>query len=214
MGPFLVVDDHSMVREGLGRMLIAEFPGSVIRYAASSQAALEAVTDKFFLLAVGHIGSARRSEQGLMPDIQHRVAEDDHSGSTPMRQEDPFVIRRCGAERTVYYQRCAGGSRFCWRYRKILQGGHLRRPALAGVYGELPLASGPGGGAESLSDREFQILRLITSGKTPTEIADDLGLSVKTMLRLSHEDSGEAPYAGQTAEMIRFGIKHNLDGPG
>ena len=46
MGPFLVVDDHSMVREGLGRMLIAEFPA---RWSAMRrrQAALDAVTDNF-----------------------------------------------------------------------------------------------------------------------------------------------------------------------
>jgi DNA-binding NarL/FixJ family response regulator len=84
-------------------------------------------------------------------------------------------------------------------------------PALAEVLAGA-LATGPGGGAESLSDREFQILGLITSGKTPTEIAEDLGLSVKTISTYRTRIL-EKLHLRTTAEMIRFGIQHNLDGP-
>lgn len=211
MGPFLIIDDHSMVREGLGRMLAAEFPGSVIRYAASRQAALDAVTEKFFLLAVVDISMPGGSGLSLIPDIKDRSPRTRVLVHT-MHPEDPFGYQalRCGAD--GFITKDAPVDQILLAVRKILQGGRFVSPALAEVLAGA-LATGPGGGAESLSDREFQILGLITSGKTPTEIAEDLGLSVKTISTYRTRIL-EKLHLRTTAEMIRFGIQHNLDGPG
>jgi DNA-binding NarL/FixJ family response regulator len=210
MGPFLVVDDHSMVREGLGRMLIAEFPGSVVRYAASVQAALDAVTDKFFLLAVVDISMPGGSGLGLIPDIKDRSPRTRILVHT-MHPEDPFGYQALRSGADGFITKDAPVDQILLAVRKILQGGRFVSPALAEVLASA-LASGAGG-AESLSDREFQILRLITSGKTPTEIAENLGLSVKTISTYRTRIL-EKLRLRTTADMIRFGIQHNLDGPG
>lgn len=210
MGPFLIIDDHSMVREGLGRMLASEYPGSLIRFAASGQEALDAVVERFFLLAVVDISMPGGNGLRLIPDIKDRSPRTRILVHT-MHPEDPFGYQalRCGAD--GFITKDAPVDQILLAVRKILQGGRFVSPALGEVLASA-LSSGVGGGAESLSEREFQILRLITSGKTPTEIADDLGLSVKTISTYRTRIL-EKLHLRTTAEMIRFGIRHNLDGP-
>jgi two-component system, NarL family, invasion response regulator UvrY len=210
VGPFLVVDDHSMVREGLGRLLALEFPGSVIRYAASEQAALAAVTGKFFLLAVIDISMPNGNGLALIPEIKGRSPRTRILVHT-MHPEDPFGYQalRCGAD--GFITKDAPVDQILQAVRKILQGGRFVSPALAEVLAD-GLSGSIAGGAASLSDREFQILRNITSGKTPTEIAEDLGLSIKTVSTYRTRIL-EKLHLRTTAEMIRFGIQHNFDGP-
>jgi two-component system invasion response regulator UvrY len=210
VGPFLIIDDHSMVREGLGRMLAAEYPGSLIRFAASGQEALDAVAERFFLLAVVDISMPGGNGLRLIPNIKDRSPRTRILVHT-MHPEDPFGYQalRCGAD--GFITKDAPVDQILLAVRKILQGGRFVSPALGEVLASA-LSSGVGGGAESLSEREFQILRLITSGKTPTEIAEDLGLSVKTISTYRTRIL-EKLHLRTTAEMIRFGIRHNLDGP-
>jgi DNA-binding NarL/FixJ family response regulator len=192
-------------------MLATEFPASVIRYAASRQGALDAVVEKFFLLVVLDISMPGGNGLGLIPEIKDRSPRTRILVHT-MHPEDPFGYQalRCGAD--GFITKDAPVDQILLAVRKILQGGRFVSPALGEVLAGA-LVTGIGGGAESLSDREFQILRLITSGKTPTEIADDLGLSVKTVSTYRTRIL-EKLHLRTTAEMIRFGIKHNLDGPG
>ena len=199
-----------MVREGLGRMLATEFPGSVIRYAASRQAALEAVVERFFLLAVLDISMPGGNGLGLIPEIRDRSPRTRILVHT-MHPEYPFGYQALRSGADGFITKDAPVEQILLAVRKILHGGRFVSAALAEVLAGA-VVTGVGGGAESLSDREFQILRLITSGKTPTEIADDLGLSVKTVSTYRTRIL-EKLHLRTTAEMIRFGIRHNLDGP-
>lgn len=208
MGPFLVVDDHSMVREGLGRMLATEFPGTLIRYAASRQETLDAIAEKFFLLVVLDITMPGGNGLGLIPEIKDRSPRTRILVHT-MHPEDPFGYQALRAGADGFITKDAPVDQILVAVRKILKGGRYVSAALAEVLAGA-LATGVGAGAESLSDREFQILRLITSGKTPTEIAEELNLSVKTVSTYRTRIL-EKLHLRTTAEMIRFGIKHDLD---
>ena len=64
-------------------------------------------------------------------------------------------------------------------------------------------------GVDLLSDREYQILRLLTAGKSPTQIADELNLSIKTISTYRTKILEKLGLA-TTADLIRFGISHNV----
>ena len=68
------------------------------------------------------------------------------------------------------------------------------------------------GSLASLSDRELQVLQYITSARTPTQIAEHLGLSVKTVstyrTRILEKLDLET-----TAELMQFGMHHQLGVP-
>ena len=192
-------------------MLASEFPGSVVRYAASRQAAIDAITDKFFLLAIVDISMPDGNGLALIPEIKDRSPRTRILVHT-MHPEDPFGYQALRSGADGFITKDAPVDQILQAVRKILQGGRFVSAALAEVLAGA-LSGGVGGGSESLSDREFQILRMITAGKTPTGIAEDLGLSIKTVSTYRTRIL-EKLHLRTTAEMIRFGIKHNLDGPG
>ena len=62
---------------------------------------------------------------------------------------------------------------------------------------------------EALSDREFEVLRLLVDGLGPTEIGDRLHLSVKTVS--THKSRIlEKLNLGSTAELVRYALEHRL----
>ena len=209
MGPFLVVDDHSIVREGLGRLLAAEFPGAVIDYAATRQEALAAIDGKFHLLTVLDISMPGGSGLGLIREIKDRSPRTRVLIHT-MHPEDQFGVRaiRIGAD--GFITKDAPVTQILLAVHKILDGGRYLSPALAEIAAGA-LVTGSASGLDSLSDREFQILRSITSGKSLTEIARDLDLSAKTVSTYRARIL-EKLGLRTTADLIRFGLEHQLNG--
>jgi DNA-binding NarL/FixJ family response regulator len=69
--------------------------------------------------------------------------------------------------------------------------------------------AGGTGGAQGLSDREFEVLRLLVEGQGPTEIAERLHLSVKTVS--THKTRIlQKLNLGSTAELVRYALEHKL----
>ncbi len=207
MGPFLIVDDHSAVREGLGRILGAEFPGVTLHYAATPQEALAALDAKSYAFAILDVSMAGGDGLSLIREIKGRSPRTRILIHT-MHPEDQFGLRALRAGADGFVTKDTPVTRILAAVRKIIQGGRSFSPAVA----ELLVASGggPSHGLESLSDREFQILRLYASGQTAGEIAEALHLSVKTVS--SHRARIlEKLDLRTTAELIRFGLEHKLD---
>jgi DNA-binding NarL/FixJ family response regulator len=209
MGPFLIVDDHSAVREGLGRILGAEFPSVALHYAASPKEALAVLDAQFCALAVVDISMPGGDGVPLIQEIKDRSPRTRILVHT-MHPEDQFGLRALRAGADGFVTKDTPVTEILAAVRKIIQGGRAFSPAVA----ELLIASsggaGPSHGLESLSEREFQILRLYASGKTTSEIAETLNLSVKTVS--SHRARIlEKLGLRTTAELIRFGLEHKLD---
>ncbi|HUL55483.1 MAG TPA: response regulator transcription factor, partial [Usitatibacter sp.] len=93
--------------------------------------------------------------------------------------------------------------------RKVAAGGAF---ISAEVAQQLALSAMPGGQTlphESLSDREFQVFRMIAEGKSVSEIAERLSLSVKTVsthkANLLHKME-----MSTTADLVRYALTHRL----
>ena len=89
--------------------------------------------------------------------------------------------------------------------RKIAAGGvHIGEAAAAAL-----LQSGKKPPHEILSDREFEVMRLLVEGLGPTEIGERLHLSVKTVS--THKTRIlEKLRVGSTAELVRYALEHRL----
>lgn len=207
MGPLLIVDDHSAVREGLGRILAAELPGASLGYAATRKEALAAIAEKFYLLVILDITLPGGDGFALIREIKDRSPRTRILIHT-MHPEDEFGVRALRAGADGFITKDAPVTRILVAVRKILQGGRYLSPELADMLIDATRVSSRG--ADSLSEREFQILRAIASGKTPSEIAEDLNLSVKTVSTYRTRIL-EKLHLRTTAELIRFGMEHRLD---
>jgi len=176
----LVADDHPIVREGL-RQIIAETADIVVADEASDgQEVLDKVGRNPYdvlLLDISMPGrhgiDALKEMRSLRPRLPVLVLS--------MYPEEQYGVRALKAGASGYLVKETSPDELVVAIRKVSQGGKYISSALAER-----LASRLGMDAskeahEALSDREYQVMQLIAAGKTVTEIARSMVLSVKTV---------------------------------
>ena len=176
----LIVDDHPIVRRGLMQIL-AETPDLVAGgEAVNATEALTKLRAEEWDAVVLDISMPGRSGLEVLKDIK---SENNHVPVLVLsiHPEDQFAVRVLKAGASGYLTKDSAPAELVKAIRKVNSGGKYVSPQLAEK-----LAFGLDGGSSQslhdlLSDREFQVMRLIASGRTVTEIALDLSLSTKTI---------------------------------
>lgn len=176
----LVADDHAIVREGLKKIL-AQTPNLVVAgEARNGEDVLEKVrTGQWDVLVLDMtlpgpeglviLRQVKREYPGLPVLVLSRYAE----------EQCAIMVLKAGA--SGYLSKESSPEELIVAIGKLAQGGRYVSPALMDRF-----VSGLGSnleepGHESLSEREFQVFKMIAGGKTLTESARLLGLSVKTV---------------------------------
>jgi DNA-binding NarL/FixJ family response regulator len=208
MARFLLVDDHAMIREGLQRTLSAEFPGSEFVAAATPTEALGAIERQSVDVVILDLGLPGRGGIDLLHEIKDRSPRSRVLVHT-MHPEDQFGIRALRAGADGYVTKESSVAELLAAVRRVRGGGRYISAALAERLVEAVAKGDQGHLMEALSDREHQILKMITAGKTPSEIAAELCLSIKTVSTYRARLL-EKLHAHSTAELIRIGLEHKL----
>ena len=176
----LVVDDHTIVREGLKRILADAPELQVAGEAASGTEAIRLVREgrwDVMLLDVSLPGA-----NGL--EVLRAVKEHDPKLQVlvlTMYPEDQYALRMLRAGAAGYLTKEGAPGQLVTAIRKVAGGGKYISPAVAEKLAWELEGKKRAATHEELSNREFEILRLIASGKTVSQIAQDLHLSVKTV---------------------------------
>lgn len=177
----MLVDDHSVVRDGAALWLGAEPDMEVCGAFEQTQAALDAVAQLQPDLVITDIGMPGRDGLELTKDIRARWPE------LPVlifsvHDEALYAGRALRAGARGYCSKSAGSERLVEAARMVLRGGMAFSPEtttrLLEQAGGSRNASHPLG---VLSDREFEVFRLFGAGQTNAEVAANLGLSAKTV---------------------------------
>ena len=204
----LIADDHPVVRRGL-RQMFESYPDLRIGgEATTSDEVVELVkrgTWDVVILDLGLPGAggieALKAIKEFAPRLPVLVLS--------VHPEDELAIRmlRLGAD--GYITKGAESDVLVPAIRKVARGGRF---VSAAVSERLLESVGPRSSAqphERLSDREYQVLRLLAAGKTSTEIATDLSLSIKTVstyrTRLLQKLNVRT-----TADLIRYALAQKL----
>ena len=176
----LVADDHAVVRRGVVQIL-AESPHIVVAGEAScGSEVLRAVRENDYdivLLDIAMPGGSGlevlKELQSLKPDVQVLILS--------MYPEKQYALRALKAGAAGYLTKDSAPDELIEAIERISQGNKYITRSLA-----QEMASELGGKAgkelhEALSDREYQVMRLLAAGKSVSEIATQLSLSVKTV---------------------------------
>jgi len=180
MRKILIVDDHEMVRDGV-KKLLDEQPGAVSCGEAGTpdEALHMALADEWdaVVLDLSFAGKSGLEILKELKQIRPRLPV----LVLTMHSEEQYARRAFKAGAAGFITKDSPRAELSKAIHKVLEGGRYLSPALAEkliVDLERGVDRPPD---EILSDREFQVMRLIASGKTLTEIADLLSLSDKTI---------------------------------
>jgi DNA-binding NarL/FixJ family response regulator len=174
----IVADDHAIVRKGF-QLIVTMRPGWTLAEAASGDELLRALRRERFDTLVLDISLGDRSSIELLDQIRAEFP------TLPilmlsMHPEEQYAIRclRSGAQ--GYIQKSSPPEEILDAIGVVAGGGKYISPRLAGRLAE-ELVHGGGAPHERLSAREFEVFRLIALGRSATDIAGTLHLSVKTV---------------------------------
>jgi DNA-binding NarL/FixJ family response regulator len=176
----LIADDHAVVRQGMKQILAGAFKRSVFGEAANSQEALEKVWKEQWDIVVLDLTMPGRSGLEVLKEIK-RARPKLPVLILSMHPEDQFAVRLLKAGASGYLTKESAPEELVGAVNKAIAGGRYVSSALAEKLALLIVRDVDSAPHESLSDREFLILRQIASGKTVSAIAKDLSLSVKTV---------------------------------
>jgi two-component system, NarL family, invasion response regulator UvrY len=176
----LIVDDHPIVRQGLRQTLADAADVGEIGEAADGPQAIDLVRQSNWDAVVLDIGLPGRGGIEILKDIKRERPR------LPvlilsMHPEDQYAVRALRAGAAGYMTKETATEKLLEAIRKITTGGRFISEELGERLALELTIEVPGSPHASLSDREFEVLRLIGSGLSVGDIADRLSLSVKTV---------------------------------
>jgi DNA-binding NarL/FixJ family response regulator len=200
----LIADDHSIVRDGLKRILAATPDLQVTGEAAGGDEALALVKANDYDVVMLDMSMPGLSGIDLIkrlklerPKLKILVLS--------MHGESQYAARVLKAGAAGYLSKDSAAGMLLNALRKIAAGGvHIGDAAAASL-----LHAGDKPPHESLSDREFEVMRLLVEGLGPTEIGERLHLSVKTVSTHKTRILDKLGL-GSIAELVRYAMEHRL----
>jgi|SRR5262245_13117654 len=203
----LIVDDHAIVRRGLIQIMREE-PDIEVSETANPREAIRLIREKNWDMVVLDLDLPGKSGLELLKEIKHERPP------LPVLilsvyPEDQFAVRTLKAGAAGFMSKDTAPEELIKAIRKVLSGGKYINESVAEKLLSGLSSKTDGLPHEGLSDREFQILCLFGSGKSVSEIASELSLSVATIsthrARILEKMSMKT-----TAELVRYAIENRL----
>ncbi len=205
----MLVDDHRLVRAGLKRVLTEVADMEVVAEASSGEEALELVrtiTPDVVLMdinmpGIGGLEATRRLLQRT-PSAKVIVVS--------MHLEEPYPSRMLAAGAAGYISKDSAADEVVTAIRRVHGGGHYVAADVAGNLAAA-LVKGPSGASpfDQLSQRETQVMLMVTKGYSTQEISDRLHLSPKTVSTYRYR-LFEKLGVGNDVELTRMAMRYGL----
>lgn len=206
----LLVDDHRLMREGVRRILESAEGLDIVGETDDGHEALALLGRRPARVAVIDLSMPGLSGIPLVRRIRH-----DHPQTAvlvlSMHSEEEYAMRALRGGASGYLTKDSAAEELVQAVRKVAGGGcYLSRGMAERV--ALSLTQGDEGPRHGqLSDREYEIFRMIVAGKRMTDIAQALHLSIKTVSTHKSRILQKMRLDG-TASLIRYGLQHRLFG--
>ena len=206
----VIAEDHTIVREGLKQLLARTNDMAVVGEACNGSEALERIRKDACDVLLLDMSMPGRSGIDLIKQIH---------GENPklrilvltMHEEKQYAVRAIRAGAAGYMTKETATEQLVAAIRKVAAGGAFISAAVAEQFAldAMPQADGPPHAA--LSDRQFQVFEMLVAGKSVTDIAERLNLSVKTVSTHKAHILQKMNLHNQS-ELVRYAIEHRLLG--
>ncbi|MFH0991425.1 MAG: response regulator transcription factor [bacterium] len=204
----LIVDDHVMFREGLKQILARHSDMRVVDEAGSGPEAISKVLQHKLDVVLLDISLPGRSGPELLLEIKKERPELAVL-VVSMHPENQYAVRMMKAGASGYLTKESAADQLISAIRKVAIGGRYISSKLAEEMAVALDTNLPKLPHQMLSNREFQVMRMLASGKSLKEIADDLFLSEKTVTTYRARVL-EKMKLKNNVELTLYAIEHTL----
>jgi DNA-binding NarL/FixJ family response regulator len=204
----VIADDHQILREGLKQLLLAAGDLDVVGEAADGHGVLERVRTLEFDVLLLDMSMPGKSGVELIKQVKAerpklRILV------LSMHEEHQYAVRAIRAGASGYLTKESAAAQLVAAIRKIAAGGAFISAEVAErlALDAMPYAEGPL--HATLSDREYQVFRLLVTGNSVSDIAEQLHLSAKTIS--THKARlMEKLQVDNNAALVRYAVRHRL----
>jgi two-component system invasion response regulator UvrY len=195
---FLIADDHTVVRRGLKQILLEAFPSAFIEEVSDAEDLFKKVMREAWDVVISDISMPGRSGLEVLQQIRQ-----DHPKLPVLilsiYPEDQYAIRVLKAGASGYLTKDSAPEELVKAINQLLLG---KKYITSSIAEKLATILDPNSGKmahETLSDREFEVMKQIAAGRSVSDIADKISLSVTTI----------STYRARI--MVKMNLKTNAD---
>ncbi|HVI75500.1 MAG TPA: response regulator transcription factor [Anaeromyxobacteraceae bacterium] len=202
----LIADDHAILREGVRALLAATEDIEVVGQASDGREAIDACKkldpDVVLMdIAMPGLGGIEAALEIRKEGMRAKVL------ILSQYEDREYVRRLLRAGVAGYVLKKSAGSELVGAIRAVQRGGLVLDPEVARAAMEERDPQRAGGDPyEALTDREKQVFRLVAEGRSNKEVADDLGISVKTAMSHREHVMQKLDLHNRT-ELVRLALK-------
>ena len=180
MRRFLIADDHTVVRRGLKQILIESFPSALIEEVSDAEDLLKKVMKETWDVVISDISMPGRSGLEVLQQIRL-----DHPKLPVLilsvYPEEQYAIRVLKAGASGYLTKDSAPEELVKAINQLLLGKKYITSTIAEKLAGALEQDSEKKSHEYLSDREFEVMKQLAAGKSVSDIADKISLSVTTI---------------------------------
>lgn len=207
----VIADDHAIVREGLKRIVTSAEDMVVVGEAADGTQVMQQVRGNDFDVLVLDLSMPGRSGMELIK-LVHSEKPKLRILVLSMHEELQYAVRAIKSGASGYLTKESAPLQLIHVLYKVASGGAFISSDVAEQLALGSMLSGSSAMHERLTDREFEVFRLIAIGMSVTEIAGRLNLSAKTISTHKANLMQKMNLQNQS-ELIRYAIRHGVTEP-
>jgi DNA-binding NarL/FixJ family response regulator len=204
----LIADDHEVVRKGLERILGKEFPDAYIEAVKDGQDMLGRVFKEEWDLVISDLSMPSKTGLEALAEIKQYAPKLPVLILT-MHPEEQYAMRAIKAGASGYLSKDMDSTEIIAASRRVLMGRKYITPTLAERLSEFLESPDSEFPHEALSTREFEVLKLLATGKSLVEIGNSLSITPATVSTYRARILGKMNLHNN-ADLIRYAISHKL----
>lgn len=204
----LIADDHSVVRRGLKQILLEGFPTAQIEEVPDAEELIKKVVQQPWDVIISDLSMPGRSGLEALQQIK-QINPKLPVLILSIHPEDQYAIRVLKAGASGYLSKDSAPDELVNAVQKVLLGKKYITDSIAEKLASVLDSDSDKAAHETLSDREFTVLKLLAAGKSVSEIAESMYLSVTTVSTYRSRIMAKMNMKNN-ADLTLYAVEHKL----
>lgn len=204
----LIADDHSVVRRGLKQILLEGFPTAQIEEVPDAEELIKKVVQQPWDIIISDLSMPGRSGLEALQQIK-QINPKLPVLILSIHPEDQYAIRVLKAGASGYLSKDSAPDELVNAVQKVLLGKKYITDSIAEKLASVLDSDTDKAAHETLSDREFTVLKLLAAGKSVSEIAESMYLSVTTVSTYRSRIMAKMNMKNN-ADLTLYAVEHKL----